>query len=171
MIREERLVRDEWQGIEPILFYRPENAFGCLSMFSAHPIILPDPWTGALRIYEGGEWRFQALKGQTQSCHDYVCEARSASAAKWRGGPKSRLVFREDWGDDHGHICWYVMLEACLAKALQHVEVQDALSATGERLIYEDSPSDAIWGWRDGKDYCGKNLLGRAWMQTRAMIL
>lgn len=169
MNRDERLALDGCQ--EPLLFYRPEDPNGCLSMFSDHSVILPDPWIGKLRVYRAGEYRFQAKKGSTQACHDYVCEAATCSEAKWRGGPKSKLIFRDDWGNDYGDMCWYAMLETCLAKALQHMDVEIALRNSGKRRIYEDSPTDDIWGWRYQGDYRGKNLLGRAWMQTRFMIL
>lgn len=171
MTKAERLTHDGWTGVNPVLFYRPRDPFGCLSQFSRHKIVLPNPWTRKLYIYEGGEWRFQALKGTSERDHEYVCAAETATEAKFRGSPKGNITFRDDWGNSYGDICWYVMLEVCIAKALQHPEVQQALADTGERPIYEDSPTDDIWGWRKRHDYRGKNLLGEAWMQTRAMIV
>jgi ribA/ribD-fused uncharacterized protein len=43
------------------------------------------------------------------------------------------------------------------------------LLATGDELIYEDSPTDAIWGlWnQEEQAWTGQNLLGKALMQLR----
>lgn len=38
------------------------------------------------------------------------------------------------------------------------------------RRIYEDSPTDDIWGWRFQQSYTGKNLLGRCWMDVREVL-
>lgn len=170
MNKRERLEQDGWGGVEPILFYSPRDPFGCLSNFSKHTVRLPDPWTGNFRTYATGEHRFQALKGTSREDHDYVLKAGHPSEAQKRGGPLGKITFRDDWGNNYGDMCWYVMLELCFAKALQHREVQRTLDATGEALIYEDSPTDDIWGWRYSTSYTGKNLLGRCWMQVRDMF-
>jgi hypothetical protein len=45
---------------------------------------------------------------------------------------------------------------------------RDALPATGDRPLAEDSPSDFEWGARDGQGgYTGHNYLGRALMRVR----
>jgi ribA/ribD-fused uncharacterized protein len=167
----ERLKADGYEGVEPILFYGPQDPFGCFSNFSHHRITtLRNPWSGEFEKYLTGEHRFQAMKATNDEDHDYVNRAVGATMAKERGGPGG-ITLRDDWGSDHNTICWYVMLELVIAKTLEHTDVQDALADTVGHPIYEDSPLDDIWGWRHRSSYRGKNLLGRCWMQARDMLL
>jgi ribA/ribD-fused uncharacterized protein len=163
-------VKSGVKGSDPIiLFYKPADSYGGFSQFSHHKIWLTDPWTGLPRLYKSGEHRFQAMKAKTQKAHDFVCEAKTPSIAKYRGGPRV-MDLREDWGNSHGDICWYVMLEVCIAKVSRHSDVLEDLSDTDQLHIYEDSETDDIWGWRFRNDYRGKNLLGKCWMETRSII-
>lgn len=168
---EERIVADGYEGLEPILFYRPRDPFGWGSNFSKHKVVLPYPFQGAKQFvsYPTGEHRFQAMKASTSESHEYVRAASSPFDAKKRGGPHG-IVLRPGWGNNYGDLCWYVMAEVVLHKALQHSVIKAALLITGDRPIYEDSPTDDIWGVRFESDYRGKNLLGRAWMEARAVI-
>lgn len=166
MTRAERLARDGVVG-EPVLFYRPDDPWGVFSNFSNHPIVLPSPWTLEPVVYKWSEVRFQALKATSQEDHDHVVASDSAYESKMRG---RAIKLRDDWGDTRNAFCWYVMLEAIVAKATQHQEMFDALIATGNRWIYEDSQKDDIWGWRYHADHRGKNLLGEAVMQTRFFV-
>jgi hypothetical protein len=59
-----------------------------------------------------------------------------------------------------------VMLSALRAKFTQHPELRDLLVSTSDWPIFEDSPTDRVWGYRDG----GLNLLGKALMQIRAEL-
>lgn len=163
---EERLAADE--AIDPLLFYSPRDPHGCFSNFSWHEILLPNPWTNELEVYLTGEHRYQAMKADNEEDHDYVLEVDNPGAAQRRG---RQVGLREGWREDHLGLGYYVMLELILAKTLQHLDVQDELRTTGDRHIYEDSPTDDIWGWRHGPSYNGNNLLGRCWMQVRDMLL
>jgi ribA/ribD-fused uncharacterized protein len=89
--------------------------------------------------------------------------------SKHRGGPGG-INIRPDWGDSYHDLCYYVMFEVVLAKTLQNGEMQDALVDTEDRPIYEDSPTDDIWGWRHGDDHRGKNLLGQCLMEVRSLL-
>lgn len=169
MNKRERLVADGNQGIKPILFYKPQDEWGEFSQFSRHNIWLINPWIGKLECYATGEHRFQALKGKTEKAHNYIRDAIAPSAAKSRGGP-GKTDLREDWGNSIGCVCWYAMLEVCIAKTMQHEDVADSLSQTEDSPIYEDSEVDDIWGWRYRNDYRGKNLLGQCWMHTRHIL-
>lgn len=169
MNKKERLVVDGNQGMNPILFYKPYDRWGEFSQFSRHSIWLINPWTGELECYASGEHRFQALKATSERGHDYIRDAITPGAAKSRGGP-GKTNLRKDWGNNIGCVCWYAMLEVCIAKTMQHVDVADALACTHDLAIYEDSEVDDIWGWRYRNDYRGKNLLGKCWMQTRQLL-
>lgn len=137
------------------------------SNFSRHPVVLPCPFTGVRTTYPTGEHRFQAMKATTLADHDAVLYEPHPSKAKDRG---RSILLRDGWGSNYGDLCWYVMTEVTTAKAVQHVAVAQALLATGGRPIYEDSPTDDIWGVRSGATFDGKNLLGRSWMWTRYAI-
>jgi ribA/ribD-fused uncharacterized protein len=159
-----RLARDG--AVDPILFYGG-GEWGCFSNFSSHGIWLPSPWEAVKTYYKTTEHRYQALKATDKFDHDYVVKSKNAGQSKDRG---REIELREDWGNDEGDVCWYVMLECLIAKSLQHPSVLSTLDRTDDRWIYEDSPVDDIWGWRFQQDYSGKNLLGRCWMQTRFIL-
>lgn len=148
----------------PILFYRPQDPWGCFSNFSSHSVWMVDPHTGKLVEYKTTEHRFQAMKARDPDEHEWVRTAKSPSLAKERG----RVVdIIDGWDPEYRSIAYYVMLEALYAKAHQHPSVGATLFDSLHRHIYEDSPVDDIWGWRYRESHTGKNLLGRAWMDVR----
>lgn len=161
MTREERLARD--RAVNPVLFYRPRDEWGVFSNFSPHPVTMIHPWSEMPTTYPTSEHRYQAMKAISREHHDYVGRSGDAAESKVRG---REITLREDWDD----ACFDVMVEVVAAKAHQHEEMSAALLRTGVRHIYEDSPRDAIWGWRSGEDHDGKNLLGEALMFVRATI-
>lgn len=167
MNKQQRLDRDG--AIDPILFYNHLDEHGDFSNFDTrHPIDMPHPFTMRVVTYPGGEWRYQACKGRDQEAHDYVLAAPTAFESKLRG---NEIALRTHWGNNQGDICWFVMCELLTAKVLQHSDVMELLAETGQRWIYEDSPTDDIWGWRFHQSHSGKNLLGLGWMHTRALVL
>lgn len=153
---------------EPILFYNDwSDPWSVFSNFSDHSVILRNPWTHEPFTYATGEHRYQALKATTEKDHDYVALVNNPSSAKKRG---REIDLREDWGNDYSDICWYVMLETVIAKTVQNHDVFTQLVLSTGSLIYEDSPTDDIWGVRYRDDWRGKNLLGRAWMEAREHV-
>lgn len=168
MTKDERLKQDGLKdGQSPILFYRPGDTYGEFSNFSRHDARMLHPFTHQLTAYPTGEHRFQAMKAITAPDHDYVNAAPNPSDAKTRG---REIKLCNHWGDDTDGLCWFVMVELCLAKARQHPAIESALLLTTTDLLYEDSPIDDIWGWRYRNNYSGKNLLGRAWMMVRGIL-
>ena len=168
MNREQRLLEDE-AGPNPILFYKQDDEWGCFSNFSLHRIATINPFNGLVEWYRTGEHRFQAMKATSLKDHHHVMGAPTAFQAKERGGPRG-IVLRDGWGSSYGDLCYYVMFETVLAKAIQNHDVWETLMDSGDRYIYEDSPVDDIWGWRYRNDYRGKNLLGRCWMEVREVL-
>jgi ribA/ribD-fused uncharacterized protein len=162
---EERLAADGFEA-PPVLFYRPGDDWGWLSNFWRGDLALPDPFTGERRAYPTGEHRYQAMKATDRDAHDWVAAAPTPGEAKDRG---RAVALRDGWGERYGDLCYLVMLELVLTKGAQY-PLREALAATGERGIYEDSPTDDIWGWRCGADHRGRNLLGRCWMQARHLL-
>lgn len=170
MNRGDRLLQDgALEHGDPVLFYASGDPFGEFSNFSRHGIWARDPFTGVVVWHATGEHRYQAMKARDEASYRFVNEGSGPGAAKHRGGPRG-IALREGWGNDYGHLCWYVMFETVLLKAQQHPQIRRLLLATGDRHIYEDSPTDDIWGWRFENDYRGKNLLGRCWMDVREVL-
>lgn len=168
MNREERLKRDGFEGIEPVLFYGHRGTeWPYFSNFSRHSVRMINPWTGKSIVYDTTEHRYQAMKSVDQRGHDYVVESSGPGQSKTRG---REVQLRRDWGENYGTFAYYVMLEAVLTKASQYPIIGRSLERTGDRPIYEDSPTDDIWGWRYAKDHSGNNLLGLCWMQVREAL-
>lgn len=168
---EERLKQDGYEGVKPVLFFGKkgkEHPYYCFSNFSPIGIWLPCPFTGELKFYPTGEHRYQAMKADNLDQHEWVRAATSAFGSKERGRKVNMWPF---WGSAYGAHCYFVMLETVLAKAVTSSLVRRTLRATGERPIYEDSPTDDIWGWQHKGNYNGRNLLGRCWMQVRELVV
>ncbi|MEO0615547.1 MAG: NADAR family protein [Pseudomonadota bacterium] len=74
---------------------------------------------------------------------------------------------------------WDIVVEANVAKFSQNAALQQYLLGTGERVLVEASPVDAIWGIGmdkaaamhvHPKDWQGENLLGFALMEARERV-
>lgn len=171
MTRNERLLADGYSEAQnnapPILFYSPRDKHGIASNFSTHSLILPNPFTGEKVLYSTGEHRYQAMKARDLDNHEMIRMAVGPGAAKRMGG---QTLLRPEWGNSYGDFCYYVMLEVITVKVAQIREAKTWLLSTDLYPIYEDSPTDDIWGWRFAEDHRGKNLLGRCWMQVRETI-
>lgn len=139
---------------------RPVDFYGGpFSNFAPSRIVLEDPFRpGVSRVYDTVEHRYQAMKATSQSAHDWIATAEEPGEAKARG---RRTDLRPDWEDAKVA----VMLEA-LREKYKDPFYQGHLLATGGRLIREDSPTDFVWGYRNG----GENLLGLCLMQVRAEL-
>lgn len=163
---EDRLTKDGAQ--EYVTFYGARNPNGKGSNFSFDGVWLPTPFSAGEPVWHPtGEHRYQAMKAKHEREYEYVRAASGPGVAKDRG----RLVeLRDGWGANYGHLCWYVMLETIFAKTRQNSSVAFWLRGTGNAHIYEDSPTDDIWGWRFQNDYRGRNLLGLCWMEVRKTL-
>lgn len=61
-----------------------------------------------------------------------------------------------------------LMTRALYSKAIQNSDVAEALLATGEQLIIENSAYQHYWGI--GRDQRGENQLGKIWMDIRQKL-
>jgi N-glycosidase YbiA len=106
---------------------------------------------------------FQAHKTVRPEDHAAVAEAPSPRDAKRLG---RRVRLRDDWED----VKQQVMLDGLRLKfALP--KFRQALLATGDRPIMEDSPHDFEWGARDPDGgWAGQNLLGQLLEQVRGEL-
>ena len=151
---------------DAVVFYGRVSAreWAWLSNFEGGPVEMPDPHTGKPTVYPSKEHALMAHKTVTHDEHESIREAREPKTAKARG---RKVQLRPDWDE----IKLGVMVEILRHWYAQHPERAEQLVATGDVLILEDSPTDAIWGIRsrDG-GFAGTNLLGRAHMAVRAEL-
>ncbi|MFA5135310.1 MAG: NADAR family protein [Patescibacteria group bacterium] len=138
----------------PILFYGQHHEYTELSNF--YPAVIEI----AGKQYPTVEHYFQAMKAPTRGAREVIRTASTPAQAKRLGW---RVELPKDWEQKKIG----VMKTALLAKFTQHADLQSLLLATGDRVIHEDSPTDAVWGWLNGQ---GQDLLGRLLMQVRAAI-
>ncbi len=107
------------------------------------------------------EHYFQAAKARTALAAGLVLGAVTPGAAKRLG---RQLDLRPDWDE----IKYEVMLHGLYSKFFDPY-FRDQLLATGDQLLFEASPTDAVWGLWDpvAESWTGQNLLGKALMQIR----
>jgi ribA/ribD-fused uncharacterized protein len=148
---------------EAVFFYG-----GPFSNFVGGPFIIASeqPWSdsGSLLEYETVEHFFAASKALDEKDHLEIRNKRGPLKAKQAG---RRTLLRTDWED----VKFDVMLTGLRVKFAEPYYRQ-ALLATGNRLIAEDSPYDAVWGIRNKHgEFTGTNLLGVALMQVRNELI
>lgn len=154
---------------------------GPFSSFNGGPFILRghDEWPewrafGPVIKAKTAEHPFQAAKTLDTKDVDWILAAMWPSIAKWRGsrqgeqqpdGTRRRIILRDDWEE----IKFGIMHRVTYAKFEQLPPHRAALLATGTAFLYEDSPTDNIWGLWDRRawDWTGQNLLGKVLMQVR----
>ena len=137
-----------------IKFYRTNEAYGCFSNFSKHPIVI-----------NGKEWPttehyFQAQKFANTSHEEELRLAKSAMEVAQMGRDRSRPL-RKDWETIKDQI----MIEAIKAKINQHKDVFEILMSTGNSTLIEHTKNDSYWA--DAGDGTGLNKLGKIFMDIR----
>lgn len=136
---------------DPVDFYG-----GPFSNFAYSPIVVNVGW--GEHEYPTVEHAFQAAKATTEWQHHAIRKTTNPKLAKQMG---RHIPLRLDWEE----VKYEIMLDLLRAKfAIPHFRRE--LLSTGYREIREDSPTDRVWGARDG----GQNLLGKALMQVRSEI-
>jgi N-glycosidase YbiA len=151
-------LRRSWDGPDVVRFY----AGSPFSNFARSPIWLPCPLDSDVLVeHPTVEHAFQAAKATTWPDFRRVWLAPTPAEAKRIG--RWEITARPDWPSHRFH----AMLAALRAK-YRIPRFREALLATGDRPLAEDSPSDFEWGARDGRGgYTGCNYLGRALMRVR----
>ncbi len=176
-----------------ILFYSPNDPYGCFSNFSRHEVYIYG------HTWKTSEHPFQAMKyvPHRPDLVKLVLEADSPGKAARLGRDRS-YPLRPDWDkapnssilelltqkpqpDDGINRCGvtaeplfartkdFFMYQIVLAKVIQHPSIYDILAGTGTEPIIEDSISDPYWGW--GSSKVGENKLGRTLMCVRNELL
>ncbi len=116
------------------------------------------------RHWPTAEHYYQALKFPEGTYRERIAAASTAQEAHklgnvwWR---RKRVDFKQ--------VRKTLMTRALYSKAIQNPEVAQALLATGEQLILENSAYEHFWGI--GRDQRGNNVLGKIWMDVRKKLL
>lgn len=143
--------------MDPIYFYRDEDAFGCFSNFSPHPIEVDG------RIWPTTEHYFQAQKYMGAAKEEQIRLAPTPGrAAKMGRGKDGKL--RPDWEQ----VKEAVMGKALRAKFEQYPDLRAVLLSTGDAMLIEHTRNDSYWA--DGGDGSGKNRLGALLEVLRAEL-
>lgn len=127
---------------------------GPFSNYATSPIVING------KKYKTVEHWFAANKFRDEKKHESIRNAKDPNTAKALG--RKYTGMRKDWNK----VKYKIMLIGLRAKYSQNPKLRKALKMTGERMIYEDSPYDPVWGILNG----GTNLLGKALMQVRKEI-
>lgn len=132
----------------------PEHLF---ASYSVHPFDL-DGFT-----WSTVEHYFQALKSQDQQQQGKIAEAKTAKQAR-RLGRSRRRKLREDWSK----VKLTVMTRAVYTQARTHDVISEAILATGDADLVNNSQYDYFWGC--GRDRRGDNHYGKVLMQVREKL-
>lgn len=135
-----------------INFYKRGDPYGFMSNF----------WR-ARQVVDGVEYPtnehfYQSMKARNETDRRRIREAATPFEAM-RLGRACRDVHPR-WDDFKAD----VMLLGLMAKFTQNPDLAEALLATGDAALHEDSPTDMYWGKR------GEDKLGKLLMMTREML-
>lgn len=132
----------------------PDEPLGC---FSAHPFHLDDQDWPSVEHY------FQATKFENLDYREKIRLAKSPVQARKLGGTWLRKT-RANWKK----IQITVMTRGLYTKCKTYPEVAQALLATQQLRLVENSNYDYYWGC--GRDRRGDNHYGKALMNVRAKL-
>jgi predicted NAD-dependent protein-ADP-ribosyltransferase YbiA (DUF1768 family) len=171
--------------VTPILFYSPQDPYGCFSNFSKHPVTIYG------HTCDTSEHPFQAMKFHPHRPEmvQAIMKASTPTRAAEMGRDRSCPI-RADWDmtcpqdlnpvlgltvdDSRGpglvieRVKDLIMWEVVLAKFTQHTNLRATLLGTGERPLIEDAIHDPYWGW--GCSRIGINRLGKILMGVRGVL-
>lgn len=140
-----------------IRFYKTNGPYGFFSNFSSHPIFISEA------VWPTVEHYFQAEKFDNLELKIKIKSLDSPMEAANVGRDKKNKI-RIDWEE----VKEKIMLNALVAKFLQHPVLRSKLLKTGTATIIEDTKNDSYWG--NGGDGSGKNRLGKLIMEVREKI-
>jgi ribA/ribD-fused uncharacterized protein len=139
-------------------------------------------WPAAFKVdgieYASAEHFMMAEKARLfgdQKIRAQVLAARTPAEAKALGRKVSGFD-NERWERER----WAIVVAANTAKFTQHVQLREFLAHTGDRVLVEASPVDAMWGIGLAADHedaarpehwRGLNLLGFALMEVRDCLV
>ena len=139
---------------DAVYFYTP--TFYALDNFSAHVVKI---WGRKFRTSEHA-YQWKKYADSNPGIAEQIFSAASPSQVK-KIADENKAKADPKFGESK----FEIMEEILRAKTTQHEDVQSTLLATGSREIFENSPTDGVWGI--GPDGKGQNMLGTIWMKIR----
>ena len=142
-----------------IEFYSTKGDYGYFSSF----------WFNAPFRLKNQNWRtrehyFQAQKFVGTKYESEIRNIKSPMECAKAGRDRSKPL-RKDWES----VKYSIMLEAIVAQCEQNPSFKKLLLETGDAKLVEHTSNDDIWG--DGGNGKGKNLLGKALMEARSIMV
>ncbi len=160
---------------DAIYFFGATGYYGFMSNFFYCDII--DPLSGL--TFPTSEHYFMYYKcmqfdSTNQEVLQEIAAAKSPKAVK-QLGRKVKNFNEEEWD----RVRYDVMKAGLILKFQQNDEIRRRLINSGNKVLYEASPYDRIWGIGFGpaeapskpQDRYGRNLLGICLMEIRAMLI
>jgi N-glycosidase YbiA len=158
-----------------LYFRRDREAFGFLSHFHPSPFELDGEVWPTVEHYFQAQRSFDPAYRQAIRDAATPGQAKQLAAYSTKSGIKARVLERSwfhqngamprpDWSEVERDI----MRRADRAKFAQNPGLADALRATGDAELIEDSPFEPFWGI--GHDGAGQNWAGRILMEVRASL-
>ena len=144
-------------NMQKILFYKPSDAYGDLSNFSNHPIIVNN------KEWPTVEHFFQSQKFVNTPYEEQIRHLETPMEARNYGRDRSKPI-RNDWESVKDQI----MFIAVHQKFFQYPELTKLLISTGDAYLVEHTKNDNYWG--DGGHGRGRNMLGQILMQVRDQL-
>jgi ribA/ribD-fused uncharacterized protein len=110
--------------------------------------------------YKSPEHYYQSGKAATQSKREWIMNADTAYEAKIRSHTlkDTELVTRSPQEKIEA------IRRGFIAKFTQNPELGEKLLATGDAMLFEDSPDDLFWGIK------GENWIGKLVMEAREIV-
>ncbi|MBI4449870.1 NADAR family protein [Candidatus Uhrbacteria bacterium] len=145
--------------MEPIRFYRPQDAYGYCSNYSAHPVTVDG------LVFPTSEHYYQWYKHvAVDAAYAELIRLAPTPGKCWRLANDRSHPQRPDWKQIKDDVMRLVVLH----KFVQHEDCQRELLATGDLMLIEASPRDAYWG--EGADRTGRNMLGVILTEVRGVL-
>jgi len=133
------------------------DALDPLASYSRHGFDLDDEHWPSVEHY------YQAMKFEDESIRTQIRDAGRPEAAQ-KLAKKHRRRIRSDWK----RIRDTIMTRGVYIKCRTHPDAAEALLATGDEKILENSQYDYYWGC--GRDGRGENAYGRVLMEVRSKL-
>jgi hypothetical protein len=129
-----------------------------LGTFSRHSIFLEDlEWPSVEHYYQAMKFEDTEYRERIRRA-DHPKKARKLGRTRW----KQR---RKDWKE----VKVTVMTRGVYIKCRTHPEIAEALLATDDTQLFENSNYDYFWGC--GRDRRGNNMYGKVLMNVRDKLI
>ena len=138
-----------------ILFYRVNGEYVFLSNLYKCEIEFED------KIFSSSEAAYQYGKAKNPEVGNWIISAPKQHLIAAAGHGLFAFDIVENWN----HIKVSRMYQVLKAKFTQHSDLKAKLLETENKMLLENSKTDAFWGI--GKRQNGKNMLGRLLMELR----